>query len=101
MPRAKVFGIGLNKTGTRSVASATRILGYRTLHKGDEATSVSVDRAAAEGLPLLAHIGDQYDAYFDVRALVVRYRELDREYPGSKFILTTRDLDGWLASRER
>ena len=26
---------------------------------------------------------------------------LDRQYPGSKFILTVRDLDDWLDSRRR
>jgi hypothetical protein len=97
----KVFGIGLNKTGTRSLAAAMRILGYRTLHKGDNATSALVDLALTEGMPLLSHIGERYDAYFDVHAIVKSYALLDRQYPGSKFILTTRGLDGWLLSREK
>jgi hypothetical protein len=98
---AKVFGIGLNKTATRSMASAMRLLGYRTLHKGDVATSQLVDRAATEGVPLLTYIGDRFDAYFDVQGIVTRFAELDHQYPDSKFILTTRDVDGWLASREK
>lgn len=29
------------------------------------------------------------------------YKELDRKYPGSKFILTVRDMDAWLRSCEK
>ena len=29
------------------------------------------------------------------------FRQLDRAYPGARFILTVRDLEGWLASCER
>jgi hypothetical protein len=78
-----------------------RMLGYRTLHKGDDETSAKVDLAISRGMPPLDLIGSHFDAYFDVRAIVLRFAELDRWYPGSKFILTTRDVDGWLDSRER
>lgn len=97
----KIFGIGLNKTGTRSLAAALRILGFRTLHKGDTATSDLVDRAMDGGLPPLDLIGDQYDAYLDVDAIVRRFGELDSHYPDSKFILTTSEIDSWLNSRRR
>lgn len=97
----KIFGIGLNKTGTRSLAVALRRLGFRTLHKGDDTTSALVDRAAADGLPLLSYIGEKYDAYLDVEAIVRRFAELDFQYPQSKFILSTADEDSWLDSRER
>lgn len=100
-PAAKVFGIGLRKTGTRSMARATRILGLRTLHKGDAATSEAVDRAAEAGGPLLDAIGPRYDAYFDVEGLLHRFTLLDAQYPGSRFVLTTRDEDAWLDSLER
>lgn len=98
---AKIFGIGLNKTGTRSLAFAIRVLGFRTFHRGDVATNDFVLRAASAGKPLLTFLGDGYDAYFDVDALVYGFRTLDAQYPGSKFILTTRDLTQWLDSRER
>jgi len=97
----KIFGIGVSKTGTRSVASALRLLGFRTWHKGGTPMDELVERAAREGLPLLTHIGTDFDAYFDVTALVRRFAVLDEQYPGSRFILTTRDLDGLLDSRER
>lgn len=99
--QVRIFGIGLNKTGTRSLATALRMLGYRTLHKGDDATSRLVDDAAEQGLPLLQLIGDHFDAYLDVDAIVHRYAELDAEHPRSKFILTSSELTAWLDSRQR
>lgn len=98
---ARIFGIGLNKTGTRSLASALRMLGYRTLHKGDEATARLVDVSAERGEPLLTRIGDHYDAYLDVESLACRFADLDAQYPASRFILTVSDEEQWLASREK
>ncbi len=100
-PRPKVFGIGLNKTGTRSIAVAMRMLGYRTFHVGGDKVDALVAAADAAGEPLLTRLGAGFDAYFDVHALVVRFRELDEQYPGSTFLLTTRELDGWIESRRR
>ena len=106
----KIFCIGLNKTGTRSLSDALEILGYRSLHWGgsDQATAlrrgpeirVAVERALEEGRPLLEDI-DDVDAYSDLLALSTNFDVLDRQYPGSKFILTVRDLDEWLDSRRR
>lgn len=97
----RVFGIGLRKTGTRSLASACRLLDHRTLHKGGGATSALVVRSEAEGEPLLRRLGEGYDAYFDVEALVHRFAVLDAQYPGSRFILSTREEEAWLDSLER
>lgn len=97
----KIFAIGLNKTGTRSLAEALRTLGFRTLHKGDPATSAMVENAVRDGVPLLSYIGDRYDAYLDVESLVRNFRLADQQYPGSRFILTTRALEAWLDSREK
>lgn len=99
--RGKIFGVGLNKTGTRSLAVALRRLGYRTLHKGDAGTSRLVEAADNNGRPLLADIGEKFDAYLDVAALTSRYSSLDEQYPGSKFILTTSDEQAWLDSRTK
>ena len=97
----KIFCIGLNKTATSSLSAALRLLGYRTFHNGSAETNRRVDRAHLEGVPLLTYLGHQWDAYADVQALNERFDVLDRQYPASKFILTTRDIDGWVASRER
>jgi len=106
----KIFCIGLNKTGTRSLSDALEVLGFRSLHwgGGDPATALhrgpeirmAVERALADGRPLLEDIEDA-DAYSDILALSTNFDVLDEQYPESKFILTVRDLDDWLDSRRR
>jgi hypothetical protein len=88
----KIFGIGLSKTGTSSLAHALEILGYRTkdypgIQRYTPGDLSSIDPAVLEN----------YDALTDT-PIPSFYRELDRAYPGSKFILTVRDMDGWLHS---
>jgi hypothetical protein len=75
----KILGIGLSKTGTTSLAQALNLLGFRCLHDPP-----AWQLATADGL-------------VDTPA-AARYRELDVMYPGSKFILTTRERDAWLQS---
>lgn len=103
-----IFCIGLSKTGTRSLHDALQILGFRSLHWGgpDLATAVQrgpeikalVETALREGRPLLDDL-EETDAYSDIEALSTRFDVLDRQYPGSRFILTVRPLDDWLESR--
>jgi hypothetical protein len=78
----KVFGIGLSKTGTLSLASALVILGYRTIH-----------------YPMTMEQIDINDASMDV-TVSCRFDELDSLYPGSKFIFTIREMSSWLKSCE-
>ncbi|MFE7120906.1 sulfotransferase, partial [Streptomyces sp. NPDC057654] len=91
--RAKVFGLGLTRTGTRSLRSALHLLGYDVAH-------YPIDRASLDALargdgrfPLLKH----YDGLADVAA-VPCFRELDALHRGAKFVLTVRDKASWLAS---
>jgi hypothetical protein len=96
----KVFGIGLNKTGTISLHEALETLGLRSLHWGGPEVRATVERAFRERRPLVDDLPD-YDAYSDIYDLSARFALLARQYPGSRFILTTRDLDGWIESRRR
>ena len=88
----KVFGIGLSKTGTTSLARALEILGYNVkdclgITKYSKGDLSSINETAL----------DTYDALTDT-PIPNFYRELDKKYPNSKFILTVRDMDGWLNS---
>lgn len=96
----KVFGIGLNKTGTISLHEALETLGFRSLHWGGPEVRVQVERALADGRPLVEDF-PQYDAFSDIWALSEHFDVLDRQYPGSRFVLTTRDVDSWVESRRR
>ena len=82
----KVFGIGMQRTGTTSLAAALRILGYKTLDT-PFVLYPDLDRT----------ILDEYDAFTD-NPVPLFYKQLDRMVPGSKFIMTTRDIDAWLKS---
>lgn len=108
MGAGKVIGVGLNKTGTTTLAEALRILGYRTLHFADERASsevllAEVARAVHAGEPPFTHVPHLHDvdAFFDVRAVHRFFPALDAAFPGSRFVLHTRPLTSWLASREQ
>jgi hypothetical protein len=92
---AKVFGIGLSRTGTTSLTEALRTLGYRAVH-----CPLSLIALNSNGLELNTSIVERFDAFTDSPVARV-YRELDTQFPGSKFILTTRSIDGWLGSIRR
>lgn len=83
----KIFGIGLSRTGTTSLMEALSTLGHSCIHFPPitEAT--------------IHELLDPYDAAADIS--VARYfRELDAAFPGSRFVLTTRDLHSWLGSMQ-
>ncbi len=84
---SKVFCIGFNKTGTSSMHQLFLELGLRSFHGYYSHIPVTD--------PLYAAFqcfsdGNEHD-----------FALLDRSFPGSRFILTTRRLDDWLASRIR
>jgi hypothetical protein len=97
----RVFGIGLNKTGTTSLHEALLRLGYNALHWGGPAVRQRVLRALSDGRPLLTYLPADLDAFTDIEDLSHNFDLLDAQYPGSKFILTVRPLDDWLDSRRR
>lgn len=80
---SKIFGIGLSRTGTSSITKALQMLGYKAIH-----------------YPKLTEIFNlikRYDAMTDT-TVCVSFEELDKLYPNSKFILTTRNIEDWLKS---
>ena len=88
----KVFGIGLSKTGTTSLARALEILGYKTR----DFLGVTRYRAGDLSSIDLREI-DENEAFTDT-PIPSFYKQLDEKYPDSKFILTTRNIDDWLRS---
>ena len=88
--RPRVFGIGLSKTGTTSLANAMRVLGYSAAHFPEPALMLTGRFDAVDG----------FDAAFDTPVCAV-FHHLDRIYPGSKFIHTVRAPSDWIGSIER
>jgi Sulfotransferase domain len=91
----KVFGIGLGRTGTRSLVAALNSLGVRSIHYPSDDQTLRELKAGQYRLSVL----DVYDGAADI-SVAPYYAELDRAYPGSKFILTVRDKANWLDSIE-
>jgi len=93
MENQKVFCVGFMKTGTTTMHQALSILGYNVSSKSHEL------------LPAILHNNmnavvdhcKQYDAFED-NPIPLLYAFLDEQFPGSKFILTTREAESWYAS---
>ncbi len=91
----KIFGIGLNKTGTTTLGACGRILGFTTVGCRRDLFEDIVKR---NDFTRVRAVVDQYDLFEDWPWPII-YRQLDEMYPGSKFILTTRSSAGvWLNS---
>ncbi len=91
--RQRVFGIGLSKTGTTSLASALNQLGIRTLHyPSDARTYTELQR----GEPRLSVL-EAFDGITDLPAVML-YPKLARVFPMARFVLTVRDESSWLRS---
>ena len=105
MSGQKVFGIGSHKTGTTSLGAALDALGYATC---DGAGAVRQAVGHPEMIRLLREhqlepimrVAEHYEAFTD-NPWFMLFRELDRSFPGSKFILTVRDERSWLESAVR
>ncbi len=85
MPRKfnKVFVIGLSKTGTSSLSKALEILGLSSIHYPSR-------------LSMLKH----YQSASDL-PVAMAFKKLDKLYPQSLFILSTREMDSWLHSMQQ
>jgi hypothetical protein len=132
-PRPRIFQVGFNRCGTKSLADFFERNGLSSVHWKGGALAAAIELARREGRPLL-HYVDDYDVYTDmemrdvpkvmsrlIKGRILRrlskkldpekdrspiyafkyFRQLDDQYPRSKFILNTRDVDRWVASRLR
>ena len=91
----RIFGIGMQKTATTSLDAALKMLGFDSAHWLDGKWAVAIlremrERGRSETL-------ERHYALCDL-PIAILFRELDRAYPGSKFILTVRDEVDWLVS---
>ena len=108
----KIFNIGFHKTGTTSLGQFMREYNYRVLHNtaysmerlhlgsqdeyGEE-DGKAVDIASLVDPVLLDRLVQEFD-FFSDNPWPLLYRYLDESYPGSRFILTRRNVDAWINS---
>ena len=102
-----IFNIGFNRCGTTSLTEALKILGYNTLHfsidgsiwNEDDSNQIeSVIRTNQNNdKKLFKGLHDDYQAFTDFFGEYY-YQVLYRQYPNSKFILTTRPVEDWIVS---
>ena len=92
----KVFGIGFHKTATTSLKLALEHLGYRV--SGPD--GVNDPDIATRVIDLVEQRAARFDAFQDNPWPIV-YRHLDERFPGSRFILTIRPVEKWIASQLR
>jgi len=107
MHKPKVFGIGFQKTGTSSLGEALEVLGYRVCTMnfpnrlegdlGEPLSREALKRPDFYEVALNAATGwaERHDGFQDLPWFMF-YKEMDAHYAGSKFVLTTRDLDAWV-----
>lgn len=91
----RVFGIGLHKTATTSLHKAFQILGFDSFHWGNNRKAWRIyNEMTYTGRSVLI---EQSYSFCDL-PIPMLYKKLDTAYPGSKFILTIRNEEGWLKS---
>ncbi len=91
--KPKIFGIGLSRTGTRSLTLALQTLGFDVSHYPTDAETYHELACGKYDFAVL----DEHDGITDI-TVAPFYAQLDELYPGSKFILTVRDRESWLRS---
>lgn len=123
--KAKIFCLGLSRTGTTSLEEAFKILGYNAVDFFN--VSYESDRLSYLGLKIIFKIHkilgvkfryfthklykrgrllidmssvENYEVLRDI-PIARFYKELDVKYPNSKFILTTREENDWLGSCQK
>lgn len=90
----KVFCIGFHKTGTTTMGKALAILGYKVAAQ----FGVNDPDISLKALPMANRIASQFDAFED-NPWPILFKEMDKNFPGSKFILTIRESELWYKSQ--
>jgi sulfotransferase family protein len=91
----RVFGIGMHKTATNSLNTALNLLGFDSVHwrNPGKAKEIWLEMRNMGRSPSL----EKHYALTDLPGALL-YKEFDKAYPGSKFVLTVRNEKTWLES---
>ena len=106
----KVFQIGFSKCGTSTIAYFFNRNGVPAVHHDYGRLPSSIYENYVNGRPLISQQYQQALVFTDMEMLykepivnvgVQYFKDLDQQYPGSKFILNTRKKAAWLKSRSK
>lgn len=90
----KIFGIGLNKTGTKTLGSAFGHFGF----KNKSFDAVLLENFKANNLLPIIKVAQDFDSFEDWPWPLV-FKEMEQFFPDAKFILTMRKTpDIWFNS---
>jgi len=89
----KIFGIGFQKTGTKTLHKALEVLGYKVCG----CRHVLIDPLKQDDWGPVLKMVEENDAFED-NPWPLLYERLDKEFPNSRFILTIRDSEPWIRS---
>lgn len=92
----KIFGIGVAKTGTRTLAKALKILGYKSVHVECNVMNVTTVNGC-DSFSIKDNILKNNEAIVGT-PLSPCFKMLANKYPDSLFILTIRESEKWLKS---
>ena len=93
--QAKIFGIGASKTGTSTLGACFELLGYTHIGWNEDLEEKYLGR----NFDYLFDVAEKYQSFEDTPWNSDNFfKELDRRFPGSKFILTVRDTRDWFRS---
>jgi hypothetical protein len=92
----KVICIGWHKTGTSTLGDALLDLGYTVTGAREDLAYSLLDDDIGPSLEVAKNFGALQDVPW-----AALYKELDKAFPNSKFILTVREEQAWLNSAKK
>lgn len=102
----KVFQIGFNKCGVTFLYYFLNDLGYRTVHWDGGGIALMMEHnLKCENYNILRGYDEKFDAFLYMEHVDFmlfgynHYKQIDIDYPNSKFILNTRDIDTWIEKK--
>lgn len=101
----KIFQIGFNKCGTRYLSKIFADLGYKGIYHdhGQLARKMFHNflncNRLLDGYDDYEYYGGMENVYMNLYAHMLFFKYLDTQYPGSKFILNTRNMERWIERR--
>lgn len=101
----KVFQIGFNRCGVTFLYHFLNDLGYNMVHWDGGGLALTMEHNLKCGKRLLEGYDNKFNAFLYMEHVdfmrfgYFHYKQMDKDYPNSKFILNTRDLDTWMEKK--